>query len=129
GLLNDGADLIDFGTGSQNGFAGEALLNLFTQVLVFLNQLLLARLQFGKRQTIFQGNGCLICESLDETFVVAREPPFAFAYNLEDTDDFLFRIAQRYAQDISGMEAREGINRLIEERRFVCVFDDYGFAC
>ena len=52
-LIDDRADLIDFGTRSQNGFAGEALLDRNKQALVFFKELLLPGLQLGKRQTIF----------------------------------------------------------------------------
>ena len=95
---------------------------------VFLDELLVARLQFRKRNAILQGNGCLVREGSDEMFVLARESSLPFVENLENADHFLLRIAERHAQNVVRLKAGHGIDGGIEKRRFIRIFDDHRFA-
>ena len=56
------------------------------------------------------------------------EASFPLVQNLEDPDDFLFRTAQRDAEDIPRVISGDGVNGGIKQRRFVGILDDDRFA-
>src|SRR5262249_34415120 len=82
GSFNQRANVIDFRTCTQDALGGESLFDFFSQVQVFLDQFLLADLQFRERLRILQGDGGLICQSLNEVLVFGAELSIAFVEDL-----------------------------------------------
>ena len=60
GFLDHRPDVIDLRIRSENALVGETLLNLFAQMLILLNQLLLPVLEVGQHETIFKSDRRLI---------------------------------------------------------------------
>src|SRR5262245_2560249 len=94
-------------------------------MLVLFDEFLLAGLKFRKRLKIFESNACLKSKGFDELFIFRLKFSILLIQNLENTDDFTLRIAERHAQYISCLESGVRIDRGIEQRRFVRVLDDH----
>ena|SRR6266516_4587495 len=76
------------------------------------------------RLNIFQRDGGLIGESFDKLLVLRHELSILFVEDLENADDLSPEIAERNAEDITCLKAGRGINRWVEEGRFVDIFND-----
>ena len=58
-------------------------------------------------------------------FIFRSKPALFLIKDLEYTDNFLLWIAKRNTQYIARVIARDGIDRWIEQRGFICVLDDH----
>ena len=128
GFCNQRPDVIHLRSCAQKVSLAVSFLNFLTKDLVFLEQFLLPGLELRKRLRVFQRDGRLSSQRFDKLLIFRHELSFLFVQNLEDARDLSAEVSERDAEDVARVIAGDGVDRRIEERRLVCIFDDQGLG-
>ena len=99
------ANIVQFRSRSQHALGGKTFFNLFAEILVLLDELLLAALKLRERLKIFKSDACLKSQCFDELFIFRLKFSNFLIQDLEDSDDFALR-CEAERSDIACLEAR-----------------------
>ena len=126
--LHQADHLLNPGSGADNSVGGVFAFHLAQQVGVLLRQFVFAAAQFADELGVFDGDGGVRGQGIEEILVALAEGADPLVERFEGADDLAFLVADGHGQHVARAVAGLVVNGVIELRMAVSVLDVDGLA-